>query len=100
MYEVISDTASYVEATAQLQKVYATAPNPIFARFLSRSCKQQIGQSVDKYFQKLKQLSSDCDFGDVAAQVHKQEAMHDAFISGLASSEIRQRLLEDRNLIM
>ena len=65
-----------------------------------RSCKQQIGQSVDEYFQKLKQLSSDCDFGDVAAQVHKQEAIRDAFISGLASSELRQRLLEDRNLIM
>ena len=55
---------------------------------------------MDEYFQKLKQLSSDCDFGDVAAQVHKQEAIRDAFISGLASSEIRQRLLEGRNLIM
>ena len=55
---------------------------------------------MDEYFKKLKQLSSDCDFGDVAAQVHKQEVIRDAFISRLASSEIRKRLLEDRNLIM
>ena len=54
---------------------------------------------MDEYFQKLKQLSSDCDFRDIAAQVHKQEAIHDAFFSGLASSEICQCLLEDCNLI-
>ena len=81
-----------------MKRVNATTPNSIFARYLLRSCKQQPSQSVDEFFQKLKQLCVDCNFRAVTAQVHKQEAIQDAFISGLASSEIRQGLLEEPEL--
>ena len=100
VYEIISDAASYNDAITQLERVYAATPNSIFARYLLRSCKQQPGQSVDEFFQKLKQLCVDCNFTAVTAQVHKQQAIRDAFISGLASSEIRQRLLEEPELAM
>jgi len=48
----------------------------------------------------LKRLSLDCDFRDVTAQLHKEEAIRDAFIGGLTSNEIRQRLLEDDTLTL
>ena len=100
VYEIISDAANYNDAITQLERVYAATPNSIFARYLLRSCKQQPGQSVDEFFQKLKQLCVDCDFRAVTAQVHKQQAIRNAFISGFASSEIRQRLLEEPELVM
>ena len=100
VYVIISDAASCNDAITQLERVYAATPNSIFARYLLRSCKQQPGQSVDEFFQKLQQLCVDCDFRAVTAQVHKQQAIRDAFISGLASSEIRQRLLEEQELAM
>ena len=34
----------------------------------------------------------------VSAKLHKKEAIPDAFISGILSNEIRQRLLEDHDL--
>ena len=74
--------------------------NPIFARYELISCKQQSGESLDRYLQKLKQLSMDCDYQAVSAQLHKEEAIRDAFIGGIISNEIRQRLLEDSNLTL
>ena len=97
-YEVISESRSFEEAINKLQKVYAMAPNPIFARYLLKTCRQQTGQSLDDYFQKLKSLSMDCNFAAVSAIQHKQEAMRNAFISGLAFPEIRQQILEKTRL--
>jgi len=52
---------------------------------------------LDEYLQNLKRLSVDCDFKEVSAAQHK-EAIRDAFISGLQSKEIRQRLLEEKDI--
>ena len=97
-YEVISGSRSFEEAINELQKVYGMAPNPIFARYLLQACRQQTGQSLDDYFQKLKPHSMDCNFAAVSAIQHKEEAVRDAFISGLALPEIRQRILENPQL--
>ena len=45
-------------------------------------------------------MSIDCDFRAVTALIHKEEAIRDAFIGGLVSNEIRQRLLENNNLTL
>ena len=74
--------------------------NPIFARYELISCKQRSGESLDRYLRKLTQLSMDCDYQAVSAQLHKEEAIRDAFIGGIISNEIRQRLLEDSNLTL
>ena len=102
VYELIADAQNYNDAIAQLERIFSSAPSQIFARYLPalRTCKQSTGQSVDEYQQKLEQLSADCNFGAVTTQEHKQEAICDTFIRGLASSEIRQRLLEERDLTM
>ena len=59
--------------------------NPIFARYELISCKQQPGESLDRYLRKLEQLSMDCDYQAVSAQLHKEEAISDAFIGGIIS---------------
>ena len=74
--------------------------NPIFARYELISCKQQPGESLDRYLRKLEQLSMDCDYQAVSAQLHKEEAIRDAFIGGIISNEIRQRMLGDSNLTL
>ena len=52
------------------------------------------------YFQKLKRLSVDCNYQAVSAQVHKEEAIRNAFIGGMMSNNIRPRLLEDHTLTL
>ena len=97
-YEVILESKSFEEAINELQKVYALAQNPIFARYLLKICRQQIGQLLDVYFQKLKSLSMDSNFAAVPGIQHKEEAVRDAFICGLALPELRQRILENSHL--
>lgn len=53
---------------------------------------------MDEFLQALKTLSKDCNFKDVSAAQYQEEAIRDSFISGLQSSLIRQRLLENRTL--
>ena len=62
--------------------------------------KQQAGESLDAYLQNLQRLSAVCDFRAVSAIVHKEEAIRDAFICGMISNEIRQRLLENEDLTL
>ncbi|CAI9728808.1 Hypothetical predicted protein [Octopus vulgaris] len=75
--------------------MYVKPLNIIFARYLLMTCKQEPGQSVDDYLQKLKRLAKDCGYRAVDAETHKNEAVRDAFISGLTSSLTRLRLLEN-----
>ena len=100
VYEIISEANTYDSVIRKLQDVYAKPPNSIFARYLLRSCKQKASQTVDECFQKHNNLSTDCNFKAVTATVHKDEAIRDTFISGLASLEIRRRLLEEPNLTL
>ena len=45
--------------------------------------------------QKLKQLAKDCNYQSVSADVCQSEAIRDTFVSGLLSTSIRSRLLEN-----
>ena len=96
VYEIISEAASFEDAVELLSHTYAKSPSPIFARYAQMTCKQKTGESLDSYLQKLKLMSIDCNFQAVTALIHKEEAIRDAFIGGLVSNEIRQRLLENK----
>jgi len=98
IYALIAEYTSYETAINALEAVYDKPKNEVFARHLLSCCKQEPGQSLDQYLQKLKTLAKDCNFQAVTAQVHKNEAIRDAFISGLISPHIRQRLLEKSKL--
>jgi len=59
---------------------------------------QQPGESVTGYAQTLKALAKECTCGDVTADEYRAELMRDAFINGLTSPFIRQRILEKDEL--
>jgi len=100
VYELFVEASTYDEAIASLKALCAKPQNSIFARYLLRSRKQVSEEPLDEYLQNLKRLSMDCDFIEVSAAQHKEEAIRDAFISGLQSKEIRQRLLEEKDITL
>ena len=98
IYGNIVDCTSYEDAIKILKSMYIKPSNEIFARHLLATRRQKAGESLDEFLQALKTLSKDCNFKDVSAAQYQEEAIRDAFISGLQSSLIRQRLLENRTL--
>ena len=98
VYDLISDCTQYEEAIQTLRKTFDKKKNVIFARHLLATHKQEMGQPMDVYLQHLKNLAKDCQFEQVSAEQHREEAIRDAFISGLNSPNIRQRLLESKSL--
>ena len=97
IYEIIAECTDYDSAITTLTNVYDKPKNEVFARHLLSTCKQESGQSLDQFLQKLKVLSKDCNYKSVSAVTCRDEAIRDAFISGLLSTNIRQRLLENEN---
>ena len=95
VYDFVSECQTYQAAVETLERLYVKPCNVIFARHLLMTCRQQPEQSLDDYLQRLKQLSKDCDYRAVAADICRNEAIRDAFISGLISNDIRSRLLEN-----
>jgi len=95
VYELISEYANYDQAIQTLERVYVKPSNIIFARHLLMSCKQETGQTVDEYLQKLKRTSKDCNYSAVDAKAHKNEAVREAFTMDLSSSSICLKLLEN-----
>ena len=87
-YQYIEDCETYEAAVAEVKRVYAKTKNNVFARHLLATPRQLPGESLQQFLQVLKTLSKDCSF----------RAVTDAFINGLASVAVRQRLLERDNL--
>ena len=52
----------------------------------------------DQFVLKLEKLSEECDCRGVTAEQYRLALMRDAFIAGLLSVSIQQRLLENRDL--
>lgn len=98
IYQLVIDCSSYKEIIETLNKIYVKPKNEVFSRHLLATTKQESGQSVDQFLQKLRCLSKDCNFRAVSAEKHRDEAIRDAFITGLRSNVIRQRLLEKPTL--
>lgn len=98
VYQHVLDCHTYEEAIRTLKALYVKPKNEIFARHLLATAKQEPGQSVDQFLQKLRTLATDCNFTAVTAEKHCGEAIRDAFITGLHSNDIRLRLLEKQLL--
>ena len=98
VFECISECGNYDDALSILQALYVKPTNEVFARHSLATRRQQPGESLDEYFRCLKVLSKECNFKAVTATQHCEEYIRDAFISGLLSPLIRQRLLENKTL--
>ena len=98
VYQLFCEATTYEEAIELLKNLYVKVPNEIFSRHKLATRKQQSGESLDEYLQELKSLSKDCNFRSVTSNQYRDEAVRDAFIAGLLSTNIRQRLLENKTL--
>ncbi|XP_053648711.1 uncharacterized protein [Cherax quadricarinatus] len=98
IYEAISECNTYEDAIKTLKSQYIKPTNEIFARYRLATRRQQIDESLEEYLQALKILGKDCHFQAVTAAQYCEESIRDAFISGLQSPIIRQRLLENKTL--
>lgn len=98
VYEFIAESSSYEAAISILSSVYIKPRNEIFARHVLASRRQSPGESLNQYLQALKLLAKDCDFKAVTAEEYRDDYIRDAFINGLTSAQIRQRLLESKTL--
>ena len=98
IYKHIAECSSYEDAMCILEGLFIQPKNIVFARHILSITKQEPGQSLDVFLQKLKYLAIDCDFQAVSAETHREEFIRDSFIRGLFSPHIRQRLLEEKDL--
>ena len=98
VYSYISEHNDFNSAIAALRDTYDKRPNTMYARHLLASAKQQSHQSLDDYLRTLRTLALDCDYKPVTAEQYRSECIRDAFIAGISSNFIRQRLLESEIL--
>ena len=100
VYDYIKECVTYESAIPVLENLYVKTPNEIFARHLLAIARQTPGQSLNDFVQKLQGLGKDCSFLPVTAQVYREEMVRDAFINGIISNSIQQRLLGNRKLTL
>ena len=98
VYEHIEDCTDFQSVIDTLDNLCVKSPNVIFARHLLSTRRQQSGETLDQFLQDLRKLSKDCKFKAVTAEQYREELIRDAFINGLFSPAIRQRLLESDTL--
>ena len=99
IYTYIADCDTYEKAIETLDSLFIKEINQIYARHILATRKQE-DEDLDSFLQKLKTLSKSCKFKSVTAEVYAQEAVRDAFISGMKSQQIRTRLLENNTLTL
>ena len=97
-YKLVKSAGTYDEAKSLLKSRFVKPRNEVYARHRLASRKQQPGESLDTYLEELGSLASQCMFKAVTAEQAKEDAIRDAFISGISSNAIRQRLLENLTL--
>lgn len=94
IFSVFRGTTGYDAVILVLDGLFIKPKNQNFSRFKLFSRKQQEGETFGQFRLALFELSKQCQFGAVSAEVHEQECVRTAFISGIRSDSIRQRLLE------
>ncbi|XP_068238623.1 uncharacterized protein [Palaemon carinicauda] len=98
VYDYIADCDTYVKAEKALTSLYVKPRKEVFARHVLATRRQGSGESLDQFLQALKLLAKDCQFKAVSAELACDNYVRDAFINGLSSGAIRQRLLENITL--
>ena len=97
-FQYIESCATYEEAIKALESIFKKPVNEIYARHKLATRRQQPNETIDDFLRALQSLSKSCNFKSVTAVESRDEYIRDAFITGLQSSTIRQRLLENKTL--
>ena len=95
IYQYIEDCGDYPTAMETLHSLYIKPTNEVYAPHILSTRRQQSTETLDEYLQVLKALSKDCNYQNVSSIKYREESVRDAFISGLTSGLVHQRLLEN-----
>lgn len=93
VYKWVKECDTYDQCIAKLKELYDKPVNQIYARHLLWLRKQRETESIEQYLAELRHLSTECQFAEVSADQHRNEALLNVFIMGISSNFIRQRLL-------
>jgi len=94
----VEEAETYDMIVQFLKALYVKKKNNVYARHLLVSRRQGSDESISELLHVLKGLAKDCTFSVVTADTYREELSRDAFINGLASSAVPQRLLEKEEL--
>ncbi|GCB65181.1 hypothetical protein scyTo_0004729 [Scyliorhinus torazame] len=94
VFPLIQDAPNYANAMALLKENYAQKTNTLFASHVLATHSQHPGKSIEDFWRALIPLVRDRDCQPVTATEHSNLLMRDAFVMGIGSDLIRQRLLE------
>ena len=101
IYELISEETVFDAAFAALEAHYVKPTNITYARHVLATRKQKPGESLDLFAQELRSLAKRCEFTvPESAKAYEEEYITDAFINGMTSNLIRERLLEESRLTL
>ncbi|XP_045615138.2 uncharacterized protein [Procambarus clarkii] len=98
VFNYVADCTTYDAAETSLTELFVKPKKEVFARHVLATRRQEPGESLGQFLQALKLLAKDCQFKAVTAVEACDNYVRDAFINGLGSATIRQRLLENKTL--
>lgn len=98
IYKIVSSHTDYDAAMSTLEDIYVEERNEVCARHLLATARQETNENFDQFLLRLRILAKDCNFKAVSAKQNSDDAIRDAFISGMLSTSTRQRLLEQSSL--
>jgi len=93
-FGIIEDCTSFDSALQRLDNKFVKKTSAIMLRHKLRTSRQKEGQSIEEYLAELKALARKCPSSALTADQYKDLLISDAFVSGVLSPSIRQRLLE------
>lgn len=96
-YSHISDCTSFEKAVEILDKRYVKTSSAIMQRYSLLKRQQRENESLEDYMNELKCLSRKCSITPLTKAEATEQLLSDAFIIGLKSPTLRQRLLESTN---
>ncbi|XP_078066533.1 uncharacterized protein LOC144492397 isoform X2 [Mustelus asterias] len=98
VYGIFRDAATYADAIELLKGQFRKSPNVVYARHLLTTRKQQPGESCAQFLRALRVLARACDCKAVSAAQNTEDLIRDAYVAGIESTYIQQRLLEQDDL--
>ena len=93
-FPLVEDCATFEAAITRLDSKFIKRSTAIMMRYQLHGRRQAASESVEEYMNELRQLAKKIPTRALTADEHRSLLISDAFIAGLHSSAIRQRLLE------
>ncbi|XP_059842895.1 uncharacterized protein LOC132403513 [Hypanus sabinus] len=100
VYSIIRDLPTYDGALDALKRQYLRPVNTVYARHRLATRQQRPGESCAEFLRALQTLVRACDCKTLTAEQHAELLVRDAFVTGLRSVYMRQRLLENADLTL